>query len=272
MTAYNPFYGLPMIGKLDEKLSVYYCYDGIGTRRHGQRVFSRDRRFSEAVDAVITSSDFIKKEKLPFNPATYTVKNGVDYELFRPHAKQEPRDYGDRPKIGYLGSMDRRFDIGTVEQAIKALPEYDFEFVGSLRHELVREQLDIYPNTNFRPPVRPDEVPALMADCEVGIIPYIINDLNRSIYPLKINEYLSVGVPVVMTNFADLPEFDGFAWQTNTPKAFTAALQEAIATDSAEQIQSRTEFAQQNSWPEKAQEFHSLLEQLYEHKQLSPTN
>lgn len=272
VTAYNPFYGLPMIGKLDEQLTVYYCYDGIGTRRHGQRIYARDRRFSKAVDAVITSSDFIRQEKLSRNAATYTVKNGVDYELFQPHAKTGIRDYGDRPKVGYLGSMDHRFDIGTVEHAIKALPEYDFEFVGSLRNESVKERLEIYPNTNFRPPVRPDEVPALMADCEVGIIPYVVNEINRSIYPLKINEYLSVGVPVVMTNFADLPEFDGYARQTNTPKSFTAALQEAISTDSAEQIQGRTAFAQQNSWPAKAQEFHALLKQLSEQKQLSPTN
>jgi glycosyltransferase involved in cell wall biosynthesis len=272
VTAYNPFYGLPMIGKLGERLNVYYCYDGIGTRRHGQRVFSRDRRFSKVVDAIITSSDFIKKEKLALNTATYTVKNGVDYELFQPYAKEKPRDYGSRPKIGYLGSMDRRFDIGTVEYAIKALPEYDFEFVGSLRHELVRDRLDTYPNVTFRPPVPPDKVPALMADCEAGIIPYIINDLNRSIYPLKINEYLAVGVPVVMTNFADLPEFESFAWQTNTPKAFTAALQEATSTDSVEKIKARTAFAQHNSWPAKGQEFHALLTQLCEQKQLSPTN
>ncbi|MEQ8703122.1 MAG: glycosyltransferase [Phaeodactylibacter sp.] len=266
VTAYNPFYGLPLIGKLDEQLNVYYCYDGIGTRRHGQRIFARDRWFSEAVDAIITSSDFIRQEKLPRNPETYTVKNGVDYELFRPYAKQALRQHGDRPKVGYLGSMDHRFDIDTVEHAIKNLSEYEFEFVGSLRNETVRDRLDVYPNTTFRPPVRPDEVPALMADCEVGIIPYLANDINRSIYPLKINEYLAVGVPVVMTAFAHLPEFEGYAWQTDGAEAFARALREAVATDSPERIQARTAFAQCNSWPAKAKEFDQLLNQLYQQK------
>ncbi len=271
VTAYNPFYGLPMIGKLDEQLNVYYCYDGIGTRRHGQRIFERDRRFSEAVDAIIASSDFIRQEKLPRNPATYTVKNGVDYATFQPFARQEVRDYGNRPKVGYLGSMDHRFDIDTVEYAIKVLPDFEFEFVGSLRNEAVRDRLEPYPNATFRPPVRPDEVPALMADCEVGIIPYLVNDINRSIYPLKINEYLAVGVPVVMTAFADLPEFDGYAAQTDSPEAFSTALREAIATDSPEQIQARTAFAQKNSWQAKAMEFDQLLTELCQEKAATTT-
>jgi hypothetical protein len=29
-----------------------------------------------------------------------------------------------------------------------------------------------------------------------------MNEVNKNIYPLKINEYLAVGVPVVMTAFA----------------------------------------------------------------------
>ncbi|MCR9099066.1 MAG: glycosyltransferase [bacterium] len=271
VTAYNPFYGLPMIGKLDEQLNVYYCYDGIGTRRHGQRIFARDRRFSEAVDAIIASSDFIRQEKQPRNPATYTVKNGVDYALFQPFARQALRDYGNRPKVGYLGSMDHRFDIDTVEHAVKALPDFEFEFVGSLRNEAVRDRLEPYPNTAFRPPVRPDEVPALMSNCEVGIIPYLVNDINRSIYPLKINEYLAVGVPVVMTAFAGLPEFKGYASQTDSPEAFTAALREAIAYDSTEQIKERTAFAQKNSWPAKATEFDQLLTELCREKAAATT-
>ncbi len=270
VTAYNPFYGLAMIGQLGERLNVYYCYDGIGTRRHGQRIFERDRRFSEAVDAIITSSDFIRQEKLPRNPATYTVKNGVDYELFRPHARQGLRSQGVRPKVGYLGSMDHRFDIDTVEYAIRALPGYDFEFVGQLRNPAVRSRLGGYPNTRFRPPVSPGEVPALMAGCEVGIIPYLVNAVNRSIYPLKINEYLAVGVPVVMTAFADLPEFAGYAQPTEGPAAFAQALKEAVAADSVARIRARIDFARQNSWAAKAETFSQLLEQFCQKQSATP--
>jgi hypothetical protein len=46
-----------------------------------------------------------------------------------------------------------------------------------------------------------------LAKYDLGIIPYKMNEVNRNIYPLKINEYLAVGVPVVMTAFADLTDF-----------------------------------------------------------------
>lgn len=266
VTAYNPFYGLPMIGQLNEACNIYYCYDGIGTRRHGIRIFDRDKRFSEKVDAIITSSNHILQQKSQWNKYVYTVTNGVDFQSFKPYARKIPAN-NLRPKAGYLGSMDHRFDIDTVEYAVKNLPGYDFEFVGSLRNEKVKQVLSKYSNARFSDPVPPDKVPELMASCNVGIIPYQINEINKNIYPLKINEYLAVGVPVVMTAFAQLPEFTDITSQTTNPEIFTKSLISAIDTDNEENIRKRISFAQQNDWRGKTREFNRIISETIKRKQ-----
>jgi hypothetical protein len=61
-----------------------------------------------------------------------------------------------------------------------------------------------------------------LAKYDLGIIPYKMNEVNRNIYPLKINEYLAVGVPVVMTAFADLTDFKSTVKAASSREFFKA--------------------------------------------------
>ncbi len=263
ITAYNPFYGLSMIGKLKENRNVYYCYDGIGTRRHGQRIFGIDEAFTKKADAVITTSDFLNADKEKLNSSSFVVKNGVDYDTFRAHAKKDIVRNA-RKTVGYIGSLDHRFDIDTVEFAVNKLKDFDFHFTGNLRNLSIKQRLEKYPNVTFFAPIPPDDVPALLATYDVGIIPYLVNDINKNIYPLKINEYMAVGVPVVMTSFADLPDFYEVVSSSKTQEEFVQKLVLEIENDNKTLISERIEFAKSNSWDIKAEEFGSILKRVLE--------
>jgi hypothetical protein len=123
------------------------------------------------------------------------VKNGVDFK-FAPHSKKINFKYRNSKRVGYIGTLDFRFDIDAMEYAIKELPEVLFEFTGYLLNNEIRERLSTYKNVAFFT-VKAHEVPKLLAKYDLGIIPYKMNEVNRNIYPLKINEYLAVSV--VMT-------------------------------------------------------------------------
>ena len=123
ITAYNPMYGLPMISKLNEFLNIYYCYDGMDTRRHKARIYEIEEKFSKKVDGIITTSDYLNNEKKKFNSNSYVVKNGVDFNLFKPFAKKDVTPINSTKKVGYIGTLDQRFEIDIVEYAVKELPE-----------------------------------------------------------------------------------------------------------------------------------------------------
>ena len=118
----------------------------------------------------------------------------------------------------------------------------------------------------FRSPVKPNEVPALLQKCDVGLIPYICNEYSKNIYPLKINEYLSVGVPVVLTSFAKLPEFDEIVSFTNGKEAFCEAIVQEIENDSLDRITARIQFAEKNSWENRTEIFEHIIDRLLEKK------
>ena len=264
ITAYNPFYGLSLIGKLQEKTHIYYCYDGVESGFFGKRIFKFEDEFSRKAAAVITTSDYLHQSKLPLNSHSYVVKNGVDFPVFARFAKQFVYNHK-RKRVGFIGSLDPRFDIDTVEYAVQKLSEFDFEFTGDMRNETMKSRLSRYPNVRFFDPVKPNEVPELLARYDVGIIPYLVNEVNKNIYPLKINEYLAVGVPLVMNAFADLPEFEGMVSVAIDKDDFCRKLVDETENDSAEKIQKRIAFASANSWDARTQQFAEIIEQFIEH-------
>ena len=261
ISAYNPYYGHSLKGKLTEKINLYYSYDGPNIRRHGKRVLRIDAEYASAADAVITTSDFLATDKKKHNANCFVVKNGVDFEAFSKHARIENIST-ENVKIGYIGSMDFRFDIDMVEDAVKALPDFNFHFVGSVRNESIKDRLGPYGNVRFFAPVKPEEVPQLLSEFNAGIIPYLQNEINKNIYPLKINEYLAAGVPVIMSRFADLPEFEGMADSITNSTDFIQKIKSQVEEDNIQKRKLRIEFASQNSWDNRAIEFSDIIENL----------
>lgn len=52
-----------------------------------------------------------------------------------------------------------------------------------------------------------DALPAYLRGMQVGVLPTLLNDYTRSMFPMKFYEYLAAGLPVVSTplDFAKVP-------------------------------------------------------------------
>lgn len=258
LTAFNPVYGLAMLGKLNEDKNIYYCYDGMDLERNNEETIEREKEFCQKVDGIITTSDFLNNQKQKLNSQSFVVKNGVDYNLFKSFSKSEVSSSTTK-RVGYTGSLDYRFDIDLVEYAVKELPDISFEFTGAVLNRAVVERLKDYQNVVFHPAVHSSEIPMVVSNFDIGIIPYLLSDINKNIYPLKINEYLAIGVPVIMTAFAELNDFDGMAEVIHTKEQFVAQIREELSNDSVELISERVAFARSNSWENRARIFESIL-------------
>jgi glycosyltransferase involved in cell wall biosynthesis len=86
----------------------------------------------------------------------------------------------------------------------------------------------------------------------VGLIPFVKNDLTAGIYPLKINEYLALGLPVVSTHFADLSDFQGVCTVADDTNTFLAAIAQALLPQPDGEQERRRRFAEQNTWAARA--------------------
>jgi len=266
ISAYNPTYGLGTLGKLNEVLNVYYCYDGMDLKRNHWNTIKDEKKYSKKVDAVIASSDYLKEEKQKVNKHCFAVKNGVNFEMFENHSKVKPNNNNDSKKIGYVGCLDYRFDIELMDYVIQSMPDVKFEFTGYLSNPEIAKNLSKYSNVTFFNSIKQQEVPKLLASYDAGIIPYNNLEINKGIYPLKANEYLSLGLPVVMTDFAELSEFDSIVRIAKNKEEFLKNLQTELKFDSSIKIKNRIEFAKNNSWKKRAESFSNILELMWKQK------
>lgn len=262
INAFNPALGRQWARKFNEKILVYYCYDEISAapwiKAHGSR---EEKAFMQVADMIITSSTQLQKTKSAFNSHCYTVKNGVNYELFgRKNAHPAFVHPDAHPIVGYLGSVDDRLDYQLLQTLIKDNQDKHFLFVGRTNSKEGEYTLSQFDNVTLAGPQPIHQLPNWVASFDVGTIPFEKNKLTASIYPLKINEYLAQGKPVVTTSFSDLTDFESNIIIADEPADFKAAINHAMLQNQAQCIEKRRAVAQENSWPKRAEQFGMLIQ------------
>jgi len=102
-----------------------------------------------------------------------------------------------------------------------------------------------------------EDVARLYWRCEVGLIPYVVNDYTLGVNPLKTFEYLAAGLTVVSTPVPAVSPREGDVVVTGDADSFVRAVTSA-QTDS-DAVQRRIRIAHEHSWIARGVEARELL-------------
>ena len=260
VNALHPTVGVGLLGKLGERATVYYAYDEISaetwSKAHGVPC---ERELLRRADAVVVSSAGLLERKSALNPRCFLVGNGVDFDLFHQAYPRQPRP---QPTVGYVGAVDNRLDADLLEACFSRFPDVRFRFVGRVPEPSLRERFGRYAHVELLGPRPVADLPNLLRTFDVGLIPFVKNEQTRAIYPLKINEYLAAGLPVVTTRFADLRAFDGVLRIADSTADFLEALGESLTENDPEAESRRIAVARENSWERRGEALEEVLEEV----------
>ena len=146
------------------------------------------------------------------------LPNGVDRELFKPAVSKN-----EIIKIGYIGFLETYGIDKGVLSSVKEIAEINNKvttntlIVGGPKKKLDEitdyiEKINQKENFTIKDFVPHTKVPELISNLNIGIVPYP-NDEHMSLYasPLKIFEFSSCGIPVLLSNIKshiELAELD----------------------------------------------------------------
>jgi glycosyltransferase involved in cell wall biosynthesis len=120
--------------------------------------------------------------------------------------------------------------------------------------------LDEIPNLYFTGPKKIEQLPQYLAHFQLLILPFLCNEVTKSIYPLKINEYLASGKPIVATPFSeDIQLFHPLISLEKSPQDFNKAIEMELTTNTEEKAKSRYTEASKNTWKGRVKLFWELL-------------
>jgi len=112
-----------------------------------------------------------------------------------------PVDLPDGPIVGFFGLLSEWVDQALLLRLVRAIPRMQLVLIGKADVDVTA--LKGVPNIHLLGSCPFHDLPGYVARFTVGIIPFVVNDLTRSVNPIKLREMLSGGCPVVSTG---LPE------------------------------------------------------------------
>ena len=95
---------------------------------------------------------------------------------------------------------------------------------------------------------------------DVCINPQLVNDLTIGNYPLKIDEYLSMGKPTVATRTEAMESFAKHTYLALGKQEYITQIRRAIKEDSKDRQSSRMSFASDHTWPNSIGQMYYHLE------------
>jgi glycosyltransferase involved in cell wall biosynthesis len=193
----------------------------------------------------------------------HVITNGVEYEHFsRPSVEYEPRFKlpgirGDRAV--YVGAFDKRFDRDALREAALMLPRKQFILCGPGGRS-VAAALD-KSNVTALGAVPYAELPQLLSECAVGLLPLSAEPSNSGRSPMKLFEYAAAGLAVAATATTALRlQILPTLRLTDANCSFAGAVSEAFerAAD-AKLVNASREIANSECWTRKAQHLLDLV-------------
>ena len=174
-----------------------------------------EERFRTLADGTTVINSILRRKVIELGVAPETIlhlPNGSDVDGLRPIPQAEARRAlgwpEDVPVIGYIGAIFQR-DAVLMAQAFDQIrqvePKAHLLLVGYCN--VAVEELVVAPDAVRRTGrINYGEINRYLAACDVCWLPLRDSDANRGRYPLKINDYMAVGRPVVATAVGDVAD------------------------------------------------------------------
>ncbi len=155
----------------------------------------RQAAILQVADAVVATSHRVLEALGDTGLPALVIENGVDVEHF------PPRSESPRPATCvYVGAFDSRFDWDQVRRWAEESPAWRFRMIGPLGASptALPDNIELFGPADY------DDLPRLLADARIGLLPLSSDALNRGRSPMKLYEYLSSGLQVVSRETAGI--------------------------------------------------------------------
>jgi glycosyltransferase involved in cell wall biosynthesis len=260
-----------LVDTLEPAAIVYHCVDDIAAQKGVKAAAFREAesRFAARADLVLASAPALAERMRQLNRNVFYAPNVADTARFATALQEGHVDAGmavlPRPRIVFTGAVvATKLDLDLIEGLALARPDWSIALVGPVGPgdpltDISR--LRRLPNVHLLGARHYDDLPEVLRGADVALVPYAINELTKSVFPMKIFEYLAAGLPVVTTPLPALAGTNGVAVAADAP-ATVAAVERALAEDGHTARCTRSRAVLGNSWEARLDEIAAYLSQL----------
>ncbi|WP_228769933.1 glycosyltransferase [Actinokineospora alba] len=190
----------------------------------------------------------------------YFLDHGVDLQHFTPTAEL-PADLASipGPRVGFFGGLDDYVvDFDLMERVAAELPDVSLVLIGDATCSM--ERFEKYENVHwlgFRPY---EQIPAYGSGFDVAIMPWLDNDWITHANPIKLKEYLALGLPVVSTDFPEIAHYTDLVRVSTSSSEFVELIAKSLDDGGLSTPDQRRRSVLPESWDARARQLMDLAE------------
>jgi len=164
-----------------------------------------------------------------------------------------------RKVVGYFGHFsDAWFDWDAVLYAAQNLPEVEFELIGWAVSEPTRQRLTGVPNIRLVGLVPQKDLHRYARKWWAGIIPFQATQVSAAVDPLKIYEYLHLGLPSIVTGIPGIAGFPLVEF-VEGKESFAAAIQKIADRPDEQRLAETARFLKECVWEERFAKLQAMI-------------
>ena len=199
---------LPFTRHLEADAVVFDSMDELSKFRFAPpNLLSLEQELIDLADLVFTGGSSLYEAKKNRHDNCHLFPSSVDRAHFAKarDTLSDPADQASigRPRLGFYGVIDERFDIDLLRQIADMRPDWQFVMVGPVV-KISEDDLPRAANIHYVGGKTYDQLPSYLSGWDVALMPFAMNESTQFISPTKTPEYLAGGKPVVSTPVRDV--------------------------------------------------------------------
>jgi len=199
---------LPFSRDIEADAVVYDCMDELSQFKFAPpMLLDLERELIGIADLVFTGGSSLYEAKKNRHDSVHCFPSSVDRDHFAQARSgvSDPEDQVNlaRPRLGFYGVIDERFDIDLLRQIADMRPDWQFVMVGPVV-KIAPEDLPRAANIHYVGGKTYEQLPHYLSGWDVALMPFAMNESTQFISPTKTPEYLAGGKPVVSTPIRDV--------------------------------------------------------------------
>src|SRR6478672_5009211 len=199
---------LPFSRGISPDVTVFDAMDELSKFKFAPvHLLGLEQELIDRAEVVFTGGSSLYEAKKNRHDNIHCFPSSVDRAHFcKARARQfDPADQEDlpRPRFGFYGVIDERFDIELLDKVAEMRPAWSFVMVGPVV-KISADELPKRPNICYLGGKTYDQLPAYLSGWDVALMPFAMNESTQFISPTKTPEYLAGGKPVVSAPIKDV--------------------------------------------------------------------
>ena len=264
---YTPM-ALPLLQALHPSVVIYDCMDELGAFKNPpKQLLQRETALLKIADLVFTGGPSLYEAKRTRHDNAHCFPSSVDAVHFE---QALDRNNGHplhtaipRPRLGFFGVIDERFDGELIADIADAHPEWQVVLVGPVV-KIDPGSLPQRQNVHYLGQQSYKALPQFLAGWDVCLLPFALNEATRFISPTKVLEYMAAELPIVSTAIRDVEQpYGDIVAIGHDHNEFIRHCEAALAQtpeENTEMAERMREVVARTSWDATADRMHELIE------------